>query len=240
MNIIDTIKKANYVATEEDVEQLAVMHTDAMLTQGVGDGSYLKILLVACQAALGKTARRKTANMVETHSQVLNDVHARFYPAVLRGVTTADCEDEPGLPREEERRRRLERLRRATFSRSAKSTLDAYIRAMGDIRSLEVETVSKSSLRKYVNETRGTPPWEQVVNANRDKIEKVCLRLAETNPGEARDILESVLSHIQDVLDSLDTGTPQDASQHIESSVVRNARVAPIREAVIYHRGAQQ
>jgi hypothetical protein len=215
------------------------MHADASATQSAGDGSYLKVLIAACQGVLGKS-RRKNSDMVEAHTAVLNDIHGKFYNAVMRGVTTPDCAEEPNLPADEERRRRLERQRRATFARSAKSTLEAYIKAMGDIRALRVEEVSKSQLRKYVNEAKGTPAWEQVVNANRDKIEKVALRLAETNPGEAREILESVLQHIQDVLDGIDDPTHKASQVHAESTVVRAVRSSPPREAVVYHRSATQ
>ncbi len=224
-NVLDQIKESNYHVTEVEVEKLAALHSDASSTQGVADGSYLKILLAGCQANLGKS-RKKVANMVEAHSTVLDEVHLRYYNAVLRGVTTSDIEEDSTQSEDEQRRRRVEQLRRATFARSAKSTLQAYISALGDIRTLDVATTSKAGLRKYVNEAQGTPSWEQTITSNRNKIEKICRRLAETNPGEAREILESVLSHIQDVLDSI-TGTDRRGQ---ESVVVFSADIPTVVE----------
>lgn len=224
-NVIDQILESNYHVTEAEVEALAAMHMDANNTQGIADGSYLKILLAGCQATLGKS-KRKIPNMVEAHSTVLDDVHIRYYNAVLRGVTSEDIQIDDSLDQEEQRRRRVEQLRRATFARSAKSTLQAYISALGDIRTLDVASTSKAGLRKYVNEASGAPSWEQSIASNRNKIEKICRRLAETNPGEAREILESVLSHIQDVLDSI-TGTDRRGQ---ESVMVFTADVPSIVE----------
>ena len=172
--------------------------------------------------------------MVESHSNVLNDVHLRFYPAVLRGVARDDCKDEEGLDADEERRRRLERLRRATFARSAKSTIEAFIRANGDLRTLDLGLVTKTGLQRYVNETKGTPSWEQTVNSNRTRIEKICRRLAQTNPGEAREILESVLQHIQDTLESLRPRARNDVTAVEELGMVRGQGTIPAIEGEVF------
>lgn len=204
-DLLHRIMDSNYHVSEEDIEKLASMHNEASASQGITDGSYLKILLAGCQATLGK-GRKKLPNMVETHSTALDDVHTVYYNAVLRGVTTADIEDDDTQSQDERRRRRVEQLRRATFARSAKSTVQAFINAGGDVRGLDLATTTKGGLRRFVMEASGTPDWEQTITSNRNKIEKICRRLAETNPGEAREILESVLSHIQDVLDSITGG----------------------------------
>jgi hypothetical protein len=219
--IFDAIKQSNYAATEQDVEQLAALHTAGELSQSGSDGSYLKVLLAACQGIVSPSPKKKGAAMIESHSNVLNDVHTRFYPWVLKGVAGEDCKEEEGISPEEERRRRLERLRRATFARSAKSTIEAYIRANGDIRTLDLGLVTKTGLQRFVNETKGTPSWEQAVHTNRNRIEKICRRLAQTNPGEAREILESVLQHIQDTLESLRPRKASDVSAVQNLGMVR-------------------
>jgi hypothetical protein len=212
-SMIEHIKDQNYLVTEAEIEQLAAMHTDVSNTQGAADGSYLKILLAGCQAELGK-GKRKGPNHKEIQHKKLDEVHLRYYQAVLRGVTTPDIEFTDGLEEDELRRRRVEQLRRATFARSAKSTLYSYVDTGGDMRTLDVATTTKNGLRKVINEAMGLPTWEQAVGAKRAKIENICRKLAQTNPGQAREILESVLQHLQDVLDSI-TGGDRVATEQV-------------------------
>ncbi len=224
-SVFDQIKESNYLVTEAEIERLAALHTDVSNTQNAADGSYLKILLAGTQVAMGK-GKKKLPNLKEVSTAALDKTHAGYYDAVLRGVTTDDIVIIEGGDEEENKRRRVEQLRRATFARSAKSTLASFIDAGGDIRTLDVATTSKGGLRKWVNETLGIPTWEQAVEAHRSKIEKVCRKLAMTNPGQAREILESVLSHIQDVLDSI-TGTDRRGQEKV---VVYTADVPAIVE----------
>jgi hypothetical protein len=212
-NVIDQIREANYLVSEAEIEQLAVMYTDVSNTQGTADGSYFKILLAGCQAGLGK-GKRKHPNLKEVQTKMLDEVHLKYYNAVLRGVMTDEIAIVDGLDEEELRRRRVEQLRRATFARSAKSTLYTFIDLGGDIRPLDVADTTKNGLRKKINEMQGIPTWEQAVSAKRAKIENICRKLALTNPGQAREILESVLQHLQDVLDGI-SGTDRRATEPV-------------------------
>jgi hypothetical protein len=232
MDIIDAIQKQNYAATEIEVEQLAVLHADASTSAARGDSTYLKILVASCQAALGKGRRKSAPN---AHSQVLQEINERLYPAVLRGVTTSDIVQDPSLSADDNRGRRIEMLRRATFARSAKSTLDAYIKAMGDIRSLDVAVVTKTFLRKYINEQKGESPVQTMVTAARDKVIRECRRLAEKEPDAAMELLEAVIAACQETLDDLETQHPQEVPHHHTTTIITPRERAPIREAVVYH-----
>ena len=228
-SVLDQIREANYQATEEDIEKLAALHSDVSNTQGQTDGSYLKILLAGCQAVLGK-GRKKFPDLKAAQHEVLDKTNNRYYEAVLRGVITEDIAITEGLDENEKRLRRVEQLRRATFARSAKSTLAAFVEAGGDMRMLDVVATSKGSLRKFVSESQGVPSWEKDVSSKRTKIEAICRRLAETNPGQAREILESVLSHLQDVLDSITGTTRRDTEKVVVFTAVAGDEVPAVVE----------
>ncbi len=137
--VLARLAAANWVATEEDVTQLATV-----VTQGTeANGSYLKVVLAECQAKLGPVRARARPMTVEAMAQVVDNAHARFYPAVLAGVGPSDLGT-------------AERARRATFARTAKSTIMAAVRAAVDIRTLPVDTVTKRQLRELAK--AGTAP----------------------------------------------------------------------------------
>jgi len=199
--IVEQIKEANYLISEEQVEQLAQLYIGTARALGDAQGSYFKVLLAALQAKLG-TARKKYPNLKEAQIQQLDQIHEKFYAAVMRGVTTEEV-TLVGADELELRKRKMEIHRRAVFARTAKSTIHTYIDTGGDVRKLDINETSKAKLRKEINEAKGTPSWNSVIEVHRTKIEKVCSDLAKSDPGQARDILESVLSHIQGVLDNL-------------------------------------
>lgn len=124
MSIIETIEKANYVATEKQIEALAA----AVSTGSRGSGTYLRILVAALQAELGgRPARRGRPRRAEP-MDALERVHKRLYESVKRGCAGDDVN------------------RRSTFARTSASTLRGWIARGGDPRSLTVATVTKRSL----------------------------------------------------------------------------------------------
>lgn len=148
MDIVKTIAKHGYMASPAQVEQLASVLANSTSQVADADSCYLKVVVAAMQATMGvgKPGPRK-AYTPETQLAVLNSTVLPFYQAVLRGVTTPDIEDKKGLDKDEAKRRALERNRRSIFARTTKSTLVAFIKTGGDVRAVDVQTVTKGWLR---------------------------------------------------------------------------------------------
>lgn len=202
MNIIDNIEKHHYVATDAQVEMLARDHYTANSAALRANGTYLRVLIAACQAELGQKRGRTPA--VEAQLVVLERVHERFYAAVLRGTLTPDVEAAAALDSTERGRRQLERNRRSGFARSAATTLRNYIRAGGDLRGLDLSSVSKTSLQ------RAASPDTPVDDKRLERInraEQVLLRAiksqARGDPEIAAANLEAIIERLQIALDEL-------------------------------------
>lgn len=174
--------------TEKQIEALAAER----LTADQADGTYLRALIVGAQAKIG-TKRGKRGALA-----ALNDVATAYYAAVLRGVTTPDIAITDGLGSDESQRRVHERNRRATFARSAKSTIVAWVREGGDLKALDADTVTKTELRVSVAASR-TKPGVAVERAQAAILKAV----AHESPEAARTRLEAVMEALQAALDDL-------------------------------------
>lgn len=139
--IVKTIIGANFMATPVQVERLA-----AQVVEGQeADGTYLRVLLAHMQSKLGRARHRRKAGDAESVTELLNAIHADMYAAVLRGVAPEDADPK-------------ERNRRATFARSAASTIRYFISKGGDVREVEVPNATKGSLRRAVQPEQGEAP----------------------------------------------------------------------------------
>lgn len=147
--IVELLTKHNFNATEEQIEVLARMNLTGIKTQDSVRGSYLRALVAGVQKPgkpAGKRGRPQALDIVEA----LDQVHERFYAAVLRGVTTPEVADDESLDREARTFRSLERNRRSNFARSAKSLVGKFIAAGGDVFTLNAATVTKAELQAFV------------------------------------------------------------------------------------------
>lgn len=235
MNVLEKIVRANYAATEADVEQLAHSYLDAISQGQQAGGGYLRILIATAQSKLGTPKRRSKVD-TQAHQVVLREIHARFYPAVLKGITTPDIVDDPTVEPEEARRRVLERNRRSTFARTAKSTLEAFMRAGGDVRMLDPQTITKSAVRQYaVNRAPqdGRSERARIVRAA-DRIEKALVALRASSPSEAAVLLEALL----DRFEGLQQHEPEADRRHAESTTIVPRRDRVEQEPVVLHRSA--
>lgn len=145
-SVVVVLAKNNFAATEDQIETLARMNLSGIQTQDSVRGSYLRALV----AEIKKTAKPAKRGRLSEVADVLGQVHERFYAAVLRGVTTPEVADDETLDREIRTTRSLERNRRSNFARSAKSLLNKFIDAGGDIQTLNAATVTKAELQAFV------------------------------------------------------------------------------------------
>lgn len=202
MNVLNLIETHRYAATEPQVEALAHHRWSAGIQTLSIDGTYLRVLIAACQRKLGPKGRKRPA--IAAQLQAVEEINAKFYAAVLRGITTADVAPDPSAPADEQSRRSVERNRRSTFARTAKATLVAFVNAGGDIRGLDVRTATKSALRAY---TAGKTPADAKAGEAIAKAQDTVLRLireeAGTNPDAAREHLGVMLEALMTQLETL-------------------------------------
>jgi hypothetical protein len=214
MTILDTIEKKHYVATEHDVEQLAASHFNSDVLTKRSDGQYLRILVAAMKSQFGngRSARRKLSPAdTETYRAFLTETHGKLYAAVLRGVTTPDCADDEVLAADERRQRAAVRNGRAGFARSSASTLQSFLKAGGDVRTLDVNTVTKGALRAAVAATKepDIAPEATAAGAALRRLERDIGALVEVNHDAGRELVEEAMERLQAILDQLDTEAPQ-------------------------------
>lgn len=216
------MKANSYVMTEAQVESLALERYNNASQILVIDDTYLKVLVVAAQAKLGKSLRGRVNK--DAQLAVLTEVNERFYPAVLRGVTTHDIAIEPGLDAKEQTRRSLERNSRSAFARSAKSTLFTYVNGGGDIRALDSNVVTKHALRKAMAPPEPTDKTARQISRSKDALFRALKRQVAADVDTAAETIDTIISTLQAML--IDIGVePED---HTET-VARRSRVAPDR-----------
>lgn len=238
-SIITRLIAAHYAATVAQVESLAHERYTSNVAVLNADGTYLRIALVDAQSNLGRPRGRGAAPNAEAQLTVLTKTHEKFYPAVLKGVTTDDIAVENGLDPKEQSRRALERNSRSAFARSAMSTLTAYVRAGGDLRTLDAETVTKASLRAATAPTEPTDKVARQVQRASGMLLRAVTRRAREHPDEAREEIGAVMDELQRVLDSLGNGDEEHEETTTTARPPRDAGSTRTRVGVPqFHRGA--
>lgn len=183
--IIAVIARANYAATGEQVEQLAHVVVSGMQAGEV----YLRVVLAHMQSRLGRPRRGKQA----PQEPVLDAVHQELYPSVLKGVAPEEVPIG-------------ERNRLGTFARTMASTVRFFIRHGGDVRSVDVATVTKNGLRKAVTAEREKPTGTRAERAfarSAEAVVKSVAAMARGDPDGARERLEAFMDELDKLLTEL-------------------------------------
>lgn len=186
LTIVATIAAANYMANASQVEQLA-----HMVSEGLTAGEiYLRVTLAHMKSRLGSPRRGKQP----PQEPVLDAIHEELYPSVLKGVGPDD------MPQNE-------RNSKANFARSAASTVRFFIRGGGDVRAVDVATVTKSGLRKAVQPQaaegeEGTRTQRGFVT-HAQALLSAAQRLARGDPEDARERVETLMDQLEKLLQEL-------------------------------------
>lgn len=210
--IIAKIIASNYVATEQQVEALAHYRYTQNTEVNGSDATYLRILLVGIQARLGPKRRGRIS--LETQGQVLEETHAKFYDAILRGVTTPEIAIDETLPQAERSARALERNRRSAFARSSKSTLAIVAAAGVDLRGLDASLVTKASLRALVSPPEPSDKVARQIVRSRGSLLRALARQAKTSPNAAHDAIQAAIDALTELQEGMGgTSAPADAME---------------------------
>lgn len=133
----------DFIVDNDTITELARIGASGdAVTSRVGS-TYLRVLIA-----------RSRARVVHSHYAGLvavDSAHGEIYPAVLAGVTTADCSPISGTTdRAENARRALERNRRSNFARTAASTVRSWVALGGDLADIDVATITKADLIRAI------------------------------------------------------------------------------------------
>jgi len=204
MNIIERIAASNFIATVANVESLAREHATARTAADRTGATYLHILIACTQQRISESrSRRKNA------LDALEAIHKELYPAVLKGVAVGSESSK-------------ETNRRATFARTNKSTLAAYLKAGKSIADLVPGETSKRQLRAAI----APPPAEsrtvRIMDASKASIIRAVEREARRDLVAARRSLERVIDELVLELDGL-----KDDDEKVEVTGARLTREPP-------------
>jgi hypothetical protein len=203
--------------TEQQIETLAQEHTQGLAGLDKLDGTYLRALVTGTQSKLGPKKGKRPNE--DAQLSTLEQIAVPFYAAVLRGVTTDDIALDATLEHAEVVVRNRERNRRAVFARTAKSTLVAWVRAGGDLRAIDVSTVTKSELRASTAAAYEGEPGARLTAVQKAQA-RILAAVACDPPEVARERLHAVIMALQEAIDELPPVEPE-VIDYGESTVIR-------------------
>lgn len=140
-----SLESRNFVATLEDIEEIAKDYATADKVQGTSRVTYLRAELATTQSELGAVVRRRmaqtaalTEDEIAAHLAALQAVHERFYPVVVKAISAGVPASKVNMPLIH---------RRSNFARTSYSLLRGYVKAGHDLRGLAPGRVTKGELR---------------------------------------------------------------------------------------------
>lgn len=207
VSVVDQLIASKFAATEAQVENLARMNLSAVQTSENVRGIYLKVLVTGTQNEIDEArkagASRKKAAI--DAGAMLEQVHERYYAAVMKAVTTPDVADDVTLSQEDKTLRSLERNRRGIFARSARSTLASFIKAKGDVMSLDATKVTKRELQAYTDSQQQSAGTSQETLEHKtalavSRVEEVARQLADADKDSAVQVVEEAMAKLANLL----------------------------------------
>lgn len=188
------LTKSGYIASDAMVAAIARDYADGVeRTDGVR-GVYLKILVAHSQKELVGIKRPSA----DDAKQSVAAAHSRLYSVILETITTPDIAPETDVEPEERRRRTMERNRRSTFARTAKTTLLKWIDAGGKLAQLAPAEVSKEGLRAlYAGLPTGTGTLQERIERTETTLERLLKELQAEAPEAVRDTIADLQIRLQ-------------------------------------------
>lgn len=168
VSIINRITSRGFLASPLDIEALARDRQHTMEHESKVLGTYLRILIAkTAHGVKGKHTKGEKLNKADrkAHLECFTTANDVCYAAVMRAVITADIAPVDIASPDETRRRTLERNRRTNFARTAASAVRGFIQAGGDVRDLDVATVTKRQLREAMERNRPAARTVKVARA---------------------------------------------------------------------------
>lgn len=197
--LIDTLAKAHFLASDDQIPLLAARYASGLQAQDAVKGVYLKVLVAATIKA-AKPAKNKQSEVM-TH---LDTVHDSYYALVLKGVSTPDIAEDESLDQDARTLRSLERNRRSNFARTAKNALGMYLKAGGDLFQLDPDTVTKRELLTFVTAMRSKEAAPKTLQHKAElavgRIEEMCRELADEDQDAAVITVQELMAKMTNLL----------------------------------------
>lgn len=189
MNIVERIAALGFIATVANVEALAREHATSHNAANRTGATYLSILIACTQQRIAAGSARRTKNALDA----LEAIHKELYPGVLKGVAVKGEST-------------VETSRRATFARTNKSTLAAYLKAGKPLSELNPHDTSKRWLRAAI----APPPAEnrtaRILDNSKESIVRAVQREAKQDLIGAKRNLSLLIDELVSQLDELNGG----------------------------------
>jgi hypothetical protein len=192
-------EKTGFIVTDIFVASLAKDYVASTERAGRLRGSYLSILVAHSKREL--KARKYT---MEQAIAAVEQVHEHFYEIILGAVVTPDIEITEGLNEEEKVRRSKERTRRATFARTAKSTLLSAIKAGARLSAMDPAKVTKASLQQqYARAREGPGTVEEKTQRTEERLEELVKQWAQDDLPAARAFVAELQERLEGLLEEI-------------------------------------
>lgn len=186
--VLDQIEASHFIVKADVVEKLAAEQYQASKQAVAIAATYLRILIAVTRQRI-----KRKGNQLD----VLNEVHAELYPAILKGVHT------PDLLQLTETERTRETNRRATFARSTVSTIRTYLHLGGDLKSLDIRSVTKFDLYKAFRPPEPADRTERTVQRAERSLVGALRRMASKDAPKAETEIERLLDELRELLETL-------------------------------------
>lgn len=167
---MSTLESRGYVATEDDIRNLAGGVIDALSSANDNRLHYLRALIGTTQHELGAPSRHRTVkgtkirdeDVLNSHIEALEAVHAKFYGIVMKTTKEklAGITSEGGKKGDEVNKR-------TNYARTAFSRANRWVRAGNDITSLVAAKVIRTALEVDGGKRRKPSPSRLATRATR-------------------------------------------------------------------------
>lgn len=170
----------------------------------LGRNTYLRTLLTATQAELGKKGQEAPVQLA-----ALKTVHERFYALVMDAA-------EPFVPKGT-KDRPVALHNRANFARTSLSALRGHVRAGGDLATLSPAKVTKAALKVRAGPVRPLTVrrWKIRAEAQSKALVATVMGLADTDKAAAVEEIQLILGQLTNQLMTMGVVSTRDALQSV-------------------------
>lgn len=219
-----TLEKNSYVASPADIEALVKEQLNAATTSVKNRTTYLRALIATTQDKLGLTVRSRGAPAklspegVKEQLAALESVHEGFYSAVQKAIDESPLSDEE-KPKTGRTSAAAIKARRATFARSAMSTVRSWIRAGRDLASIAVTKVTKAAIAIQSGQSRrrAISPKRLITRAEKQSKALIgtLLALTEIDRDAGQKEFQTTMNILSDQLVTMGMVATRDAAQAV-------------------------
>jgi len=217
------LENTQYVATPADIKALTKEQLSAITVSVRSKVTYLRALIATTQNSLGLVPRVRSVGQpvkvpketIKEQLVALETVHEGFYASVLEAIEESPLgEDEK--PKSGRGSANAIKTRRATFARSAMSTVRSWIKHGHDLANLSAAKATKTSLtiKGGQGRTRKVSPKRLIKAAQKQTqiLVATLLQLAETDKAGAAVEYQNVMGMLSDQMVKLGVAATRDAA----------------------------